>query len=56
VTAGQETTENWREIVVFFGAEQVGALIEPSARDGAIVRVTSLGYYLGTDSQTFPLS
>lgn len=54
VTAWRKDSEKWREIAAFFGVEEVGALIMPSERDGAIVRVSAFGYYLGTDFQTFP--
>ncbi|HSF16683.1 MAG TPA: M20/M25/M40 family metallo-hydrolase [Vicinamibacteria bacterium] len=49
-----ETVAREREIVEFFRDEGIAVLIEPSERDGAIVRVSALGYFLGTDISYFP--
>jgi hypothetical protein len=40
-----------RTILSFLQDQGVAAIVEASARDGAIVRVSALGYYLGTDFQ-----
>jgi carboxypeptidase Q len=54
VASWQGSTDKWRHIASFLGTEEVGALIVPSERDEGIVHVTALGYYMGTDVQTFP--
>ncbi|HXV65456.1 MAG TPA: hypothetical protein VEK15_32470, partial [Vicinamibacteria bacterium] len=50
----QKSVAREREIVDFFRDEGIAVLIEPSERDGANVRVSALGYFLGTDVSYFP--
>jgi carboxypeptidase Q len=56
-----EEDEEWQkdlqketEILDFFRDEGVALLIEPSERDGAVLHVAALGYYVGNTGQSFP--